>query len=153
MSNFPDYYAILSVPRTATPEEIRTAYKRESLRYADAPASSARLIWCLILTGIRTHPDRLVNATPAEKRKATERFQVRIPPSFSPPPPPDLPVCGVYPLGHSRCVFRPFRSGAAEGVRLLVQIQEGAYGRPVCVCELLWELCEHVQWEGTRARS
>lgn len=26
----------------------------------------------------RTHPDRLVNATAAEKRKATERFQVRI---------------------------------------------------------------------------
>ena len=35
MSDFPDYYAILGIPRTATTEEIRTAYKRESLRYAD----------------------------------------------------------------------------------------------------------------------
>ena len=26
---------------------------------------------------IRTHPDRLATATPAEKQKATERFQVR----------------------------------------------------------------------------
>ena len=32
MSDFPDYYAILGIPRTATTEEIRTAYKRESLR-------------------------------------------------------------------------------------------------------------------------
>jgi len=55
MSDFPDYYAILGVSRTAATEEIRTAYKRESLR---------------------THPDRLANATAAEKRKATERFQV-----------------------------------------------------------------------------
>lgn len=37
MSSFPDYYAILSVPRTATTEEIRTAYKKESLRYAATP--------------------------------------------------------------------------------------------------------------------
>jgi curved DNA-binding protein CbpA len=34
MSDFPDYYAILGVPKTATAEEIRTAYKKESLRYA-----------------------------------------------------------------------------------------------------------------------
>lgn len=39
MSEFPDYYAILSIPRTATTEEVRSAYKRESLRYAAAPGS------------------------------------------------------------------------------------------------------------------
>ncbi|KAI0361774.1 DnaJ-domain-containing protein, partial [Trametes cingulata] len=54
MSAFPDYYKLLSVPKNATVEEIRTAYKKESLR---------------------THPDRLVNATPAERQAATERFQ------------------------------------------------------------------------------
>ncbi|RXW24768.1 hypothetical protein EST38_g1070 [Candolleomyces aberdarensis] len=53
-SSFPDYYKILSLPKTATAEEIKQAYRKESLK---------------------THPDRLVNATPAEKRKATERFQ------------------------------------------------------------------------------
>ncbi len=31
-STFPDYYAFLNVPQTATTEEIRTAYKKESLR-------------------------------------------------------------------------------------------------------------------------
>jgi len=51
---FPEYYALLNIPRTATTEDIRSAYKRESLR---------------------THPDRLQNATPSERQAATERFQ------------------------------------------------------------------------------
>ncbi|TFK30575.1 DnaJ-domain-containing protein, partial [Coprinopsis marcescibilis] len=54
MSSFPDYYKLLNVPKAASTEEIRQAYRKESLK---------------------THPDRLGNATPAEKRKATERFQ------------------------------------------------------------------------------
>ena len=36
MSNgslFPEYYVLLGVPQSATTEEIRAAYKRESLRY------------------------------------------------------------------------------------------------------------------------
>ncbi|THH20848.1 hypothetical protein EW146_g602 [Bondarzewia mesenterica] len=54
MSSFPDYYSILNVSKTATTEEIRQAYRKESLK---------------------THPDRLVNATPEEKKRATEKFQ------------------------------------------------------------------------------
>ncbi|KAJ6503277.1 DnaJ domain-containing protein [Mycena vitilis] len=54
MSRFPDYYKLLSLKKNATHDEIRTAYKKESLK---------------------THPDRIANATPAEKKKATERFQ------------------------------------------------------------------------------
>ncbi|TRM65733.1 DnaJ domain-containing protein [Schizophyllum amplum] len=54
MSSFPDYYRILNVERAATADEVRQAYKRESLK---------------------THPDRLANATDTERRKATERFQ------------------------------------------------------------------------------
>ncbi|KAI0348661.1 DnaJ-domain-containing protein [Trametopsis cervina] len=53
-STFPDYYAFLNIQQTATAEEIRSAYKKESLR---------------------THPDRLVNVSQEEKRAATERFQ------------------------------------------------------------------------------
>ncbi|KAF8527935.1 DnaJ domain-containing protein [Hysterangium stoloniferum] len=51
---FPDYYDLLSISPTATQEEIRQAYRRESLR---------------------THPDRLPDATPEQKRRATEKFQ------------------------------------------------------------------------------
>ncbi|PAV22006.1 hypothetical protein PNOK_0196300 [Pyrrhoderma noxium] len=53
-SSFPDYYALLGVQNTATQAEIRQAYKRESLK---------------------SHPDRLVNASPEQKRLATEKFQ------------------------------------------------------------------------------
>lgn len=32
MSQFPDYYKLLNIPRTATQDEVRQAYKKESLR-------------------------------------------------------------------------------------------------------------------------
>ncbi|KAH7880576.1 DnaJ-domain-containing protein [Lentinula edodes] len=54
MSQFPDYYAILGITQSASQDDVRTAYKKESLR---------------------THPDRLVKASPAQKKLATERFQ------------------------------------------------------------------------------
>jgi len=52
---FPNYYELLNIQSTATQDEIRQAYKRESLK---------------------THPDRLAgNATTEERRRATEKFQ------------------------------------------------------------------------------
>ncbi|KIM48067.1 hypothetical protein M413DRAFT_63016 [Hebeloma cylindrosporum] len=51
MPEFPDYYRLLNVSSSATQDEIRLAYKKE------------------------THPDRVVNATPSEIRLSTERFQ------------------------------------------------------------------------------
>jgi len=54
LSQFPDYYRLLNITQTASQDEIRQAYKKESLR---------------------THPDRLTNATVAEKKIATEKFQ------------------------------------------------------------------------------
>lgn len=44
MSDFPDYYAILGITKTATTEEIRTAYKKESLRYVASPLPPVSLI-------------------------------------------------------------------------------------------------------------
>jgi hypothetical protein len=54
MSQFPDYYQLLNIPQSASQDDVRQAYKKESLR---------------------THPDRLANASPADKQRATERFQ------------------------------------------------------------------------------
>ncbi|KAI0002045.1 DnaJ domain-containing protein [Russula vinacea] len=54
MASFPDYYGILNVPRNASTEDIRQAYKRESLK---------------------THPDRHLNASNEEKKASTEKFQ------------------------------------------------------------------------------
>ena len=54
MSSFPDYYALLNVPKTATAEEIRQAYKRESLRYFGSHSRSTSFdstITGLIQTG------------------------------------------------------------------------------------------------------
>lgn len=53
-SSFPDYYEILEVQQGASQDEIRQAYKRESLK---------------------SHPDKLVNASPDQVKRATERFQ------------------------------------------------------------------------------
>ena len=55
-SSFPDYYSLLNVNPKSTNDEIRTAYKKESLK---------------------CHPDRLANASAAEKDRAKEKFQVR----------------------------------------------------------------------------
>ncbi|KAN0125179.1 DnaJ domain containing protein [Russula decolorans] len=54
MASFPDYYAILDAPKNASTEDIRQAYRRESLK---------------------THPDRLFNVSTEEKKAATEKFQ------------------------------------------------------------------------------
>jgi len=54
MASFPDYYGILSIPKNASTEDIRQAYRRESLK---------------------THPDRLSNASIEEKNAATAKFQ------------------------------------------------------------------------------
>jgi curved DNA-binding protein CbpA len=74
MSTFPDYYALLNCSKTATQDEIRQAYKRESLRlsflsllHVKRNASSPQFL--------RTHPDRIVNGSPTELKNATERFQ------------------------------------------------------------------------------
>ncbi|KAI0051747.1 DnaJ-domain-containing protein [Auriscalpium vulgare] len=54
MSSFPDYYKILNIPKNASTDDVKQAYRKESLK---------------------THPDRLANASPQEKKTATEKFQ------------------------------------------------------------------------------
>ncbi|KIL70692.1 hypothetical protein M378DRAFT_479052 [Amanita muscaria Koide BX008] len=54
MSDFPDYYKLLNVSKTVSQDEIRQAYKRESLK---------------------THPDKLAKVSVEERKIATEKFQ------------------------------------------------------------------------------
>jgi len=53
-AGFPDYYDILHCDPSSTEAQIRTAYKKQSLL---------------------THPDRLKNATEAQRAEATKKFQ------------------------------------------------------------------------------
>jgi len=57
MQNFKDYYAILGVPRNATQEEIKRAYRRLALKY---------------------HPDRNPGNKEAEEKfkEISEAYQV-----------------------------------------------------------------------------
>ena len=73
MSSFPDYYTILGVQKTATSDEVRQAYKKESLKYFQYLYLGIGFLMCC---GFRTHPDRLVKPTDAERKAATEKFQV-----------------------------------------------------------------------------
>jgi len=76
MSSFPDYYDILNVPKDALTEDIRQAYRRESLKsvYDSLYRGLAHIYYTP-----RTHPDRLFNASVEEKKVATEKFQVSSP--------------------------------------------------------------------------
>ena len=72
MSSFPDYYGLLNISKDATSDEIRTAYKKESLKCAVPHLDHLQQL----IHACRTHPDRLAQATPAENKRATEKFQV-----------------------------------------------------------------------------
>ena len=106
MSSFPDYYALLNISKNASSDEIRTAYKKESLKcvaicFQFLVADNLKVMVC------RTHPDRLTQATPAEKKKATEKFQV----SYS-----ELqcrPGSNYVHEGCGRCILCAFRHNPA----------------------------------------
>lgn len=68
------YYKLLNIPSTATPDQIRQAYKKEcTLLPPFLPLTQADGSHPVAL---RTHPDRLpAGSTPAQKRAATEKFQ------------------------------------------------------------------------------
>ena len=87
----------------------------------------------------RTHPDRLTNATPAERQAATERFQVCVA---------ALHTCSRSPsvAGSSGRVLCPIRLHSAEGVRrtLCVKILQGEDERPLCLIQFLRCLCQYV---------
>jgi preprotein translocase subunit Sec63 len=82
MASFPDYYDILKVPKDASSDDIRQAYRRESLK---SVYTSLYRGLSLIHYLLRTHPDRLFNASIEEKKVATERFQVSAPRGFTVP--------------------------------------------------------------------
>lgn len=76
MSTFPHYYTLLNIPKTATQDEIRQVCASPG-----RPRRRQRLIRVQAYKreSLRCHPDRLGgNATPAETKRATERFQVRV---------------------------------------------------------------------------
>ena len=77
MASFPDYYDILHVAKDASTEDIRQAYRKESLKLVYLTPLDRRLVHHTFSP--RTHPDRLFSASTTEKQAATERFQVSAP--------------------------------------------------------------------------
>lgn len=97
----------------------------------------------------RTHPDRLSTASPAEKMKATEKFQARAQP----------PLARNFgsltsSAGRGRCLLCTVRPRAAEGVRHVVRLAllPGQDRRPELLGHLLRQVREHVRG-GTRGRG
>jgi hypothetical protein len=73
MASFPDYYAILDIPKNASTEDIRQSYRKESLK-SGLNFHTSTLHSHITLP--RTHPDRLFDASTEEKKAATVKFQV-----------------------------------------------------------------------------
>jgi len=80
---------LLGIPKSATQDEIRQVSTRLFLLVQDTNKLLAGLqeritevrshnsLFSSVYRSPRTHPDRLVNVTPVEKQKATEKFQVK----------------------------------------------------------------------------
>ena len=75
MSPIPDYYKLLNITKSASQDQVRQAYRKESLKLVHTVVLHKFHV-LLLRVSTRTHPDRLVNTTPAEVKEATERFQV-----------------------------------------------------------------------------
>ena len=115
MSEFPDYYAILGIPKTATNEEIRIAYKRESLRYS---AHTLLLIICYVSnhwTGSGLTLIVLRMLPPPRSRRLRNAFKYVSYVALS-----LCYLCRSTHSGHSRRIFRVVRPRPEKGVRFVV---------------------------------
>ena len=79
MASFPDYYDILHVSKDASTEDIRQAYKKESLKLVCVTPLNSGFGPTYSSPSPRTHPDRLSNASTEQRQAATEKFQVSAP--------------------------------------------------------------------------
>ena len=135
MPQFPDYYKLLNITLSATQEEVRQAYRKESLKLV--------LSLCVTRTATSINPGLTPTALltlilPRNKRRQKDFRSIYCPFSLS------LTYWHVE-LGRSRRLLCPFRCPETQGIRHSVYRPIRPHRQSELNIQSFCPVCEHFQ--------